>query len=306
MLSALLSAHPQLHVANDSLIYHQFGLAYYKRIAPPALAGLRKRARSLHARFSDGARIGLYRVPFERLPPGHAKIGPREFSIYKAKLLERYQVVDQDTELDERSWMQAYSEAVATLTYEALASEDGLTIKRMLDGFFGTVVDAKSGAKIRFGEKSPPHSFYAPWLGTLYPQAKVVTIIRNPIANIASMFLRYDERSTANLVKSTHRYMSFHHRKLDCLYDESGALVVRYEDLVENPDYILGRIYAYLNVDDSRIYKELVSNRRNYVSQSIDPKRVHGSTSILNDDHIRFIREKAAAIFDRYYPGHAA
>ena len=55
--------------------------------------------------------VDLYRVPFERLPPGYTKIGPREFSIYKAKLLERY-LESRDTPPERAKTLLEYAEEI--------------------------------------------------------------------------------------------------------------------------------------------------------------------------------------------------
>lgn len=300
MLSAMLSSHPHIYVANDSVIFQMFALSIFDR-HNPLVSKVIHANRSLLAKFSSQIRTDLYRIPFEGLPKADANLTKYEKEQFIARLLRRYRHKDDDTSLDEVSWLSTYENAITRRDLNAFYNEM-YSVRQVLTSVFEIIANEQLKNAQVFGEKSPTHSYLAPWLREIYPEAKFITLIRNPVTNVASMFSRYNSVDKHLLVRAVDRYMSYHHEKLDILYDPNESFVLRYEDIIADTDGKLAEIYRVLEIPNDKIYTDLASNRPNYTGSKVDSNRADKSRNVLDKVEVGYIKQRCRRILKKYYP----
>lgn len=110
-------------------------------------------------------------------------------------------------------------------------------------GLFGQPPDA-----IRFVEKSVEHAEFAALLKQLYPDAAFVHIVRNPYATLVSLrrhmsIAGYPMLGPALAALNNAYYFLYHNPRMI-----SDYLVVRYEDLLQQPEEVMRRIAAHIEI----------------------------------------------------------
>lgn len=106
-----------------------------------------------------------------------------------------------------------------------------------------------------FLEKTPRNYLVAREILKAFPDAKVIILVRNPLA-VAASILRTWGRGRWNLYK----YHEDLHESVDALVnliDTPGILTITYEQLIRAPDMVLRNICKYLELDfeDSMLRK---------------------------------------------------
>jgi len=116
---------------------------------------------------------------------------------------------------------------------------------------------AKSRGKIRICDDTPKHLYYLQAILDLFPKAKVIACVRDP-RDFLSSYKNYWRRST-----ESERIKSLYHPVITSLLWRSSAnalfrharncctdriLLVRYEDLVQNPTYEVKRICDFVGL----------------------------------------------------------
>ncbi|MBI65408.1 MAG: hypothetical protein CMG64_03865 [Candidatus Marinimicrobia bacterium] len=150
-----------------------------------------------------------------------------------------------------------------------------------------------------WGWKDPRNTFTVEFWFSLFPDAKIINIYRNPLAVSNSLLIRQNkliEKDKEKKIKLKNKIASllpiFHSSVLsstilndinDCLllykkYQDMDIknsnkysnqyLSVCYEDLILNSDVVLGRVFKYLNVDVDYFKLEKMKNKFN-------PKRIN-------------------------------
>jgi hypothetical protein len=109
---------------------------------------------------------------------------------------------------------------------------------------------AAQEGKPRWGEKTPEHMFYAEHIAKLFPRAKVIEMVRDPRAVVASM-----NRSVFKSSDSTRNAMYWRytattgHAAIARAMDPDRRMSVRYEDLVTEPERTLRAVCEFLEED---------------------------------------------------------
>jgi len=126
----------------------------------------------------------------------------------------------------------------ARIAAEAASWRDllGLTVAAYTAYKYGDT----SPAELTWCEKSPPHIFYEQHILSMYPQARLLYLVRDPRAVIAS--LKSCHWSTANIVTNAKVWCN----GVRQMREDDQRLIVRYEDLVEAPMDTLRHIAAFL------------------------------------------------------------
>ncbi len=118
--------------------------------------------------------------------------------------------------------------------------------------------------------KSPPHTCRIPTLLKLFPKAKFLHIVRNPMAvipstvNLWTSLYKQQGLQTANLaplqeeVFQTHRHVYQRLANTVGLIPKAQFHEVRYEDLVQNPITQLQEAYQHLNLGDFEKFKPIL------------------------------------------------
>lgn len=143
-------------------------------------------------------------------------------------------------------------------------------------------------------EKTPHNELYTQKLVQIFPQAKFIHILRNPLENIASLRKLDDYRgwqssalSHARDIKTLFRAAQ---KNLEALGNES-YLVVKYEELTSNPLGFLNKICMFLDISFEQTLLTPTENGKPAVSNSMfQSDRVKGR--ILNrGQNKRYLKE---------------
>ena len=109
-------------------------------------------------------------------------------------------------------------------------------------------------------EKSPPNLVRFRFLQSLFPEARFIGVLRHPVA-VAYATRKWSKTSVRSLLRhwvTAHETFGADRAHLDSL------LVVRYEDLVDEPDSTLARVFKFLDLETVPIPHDLdrASNER--------------------------------------------
>lgn len=120
------------------------------------------------------------------------------------------------------------------------------------------VVRARMTNKMRFGAKFPMHYSFAPQLLDWYPNCKLVHTTRNPKAVYASQAEKYLKPEQSRAAKTLVRLKQFVHINIQIswtarlhrsLQDLPNYRLVRYEDLVLEPESEIRQLCAFLEIN---------------------------------------------------------
>jgi len=107
----------------------------------------------------------------------------------------------------------------------------------------------KTGGKI-FIDKTPRYALIVPELQRFFPQAKFIFLLRNPVASFTSLMLSFVQKNqqivpefAPDLFEAPQKIMD----GIESLGD--AAIVVRYEDLVANPDTQVRKLCEQLDIE---------------------------------------------------------
>ncbi len=278
LLCALLSEHSQVFALNESFIFHIY-------------------ARSKGFRKLSNAWIYAVLSQLLHLPSAEYLVPAVEAKKYLAKLHDRYYL--SDVGQTQENWLTQYLDYLDPSPILSKAEKGELTLIEMFNTVYSQLVPSAHKNKIIFGEKTPYHLYLSPWICSLYPQTKIVTIIRNPIANIAAIYKRFpgeDLQTAINL------YLSYHDRRFNFLYEGNKSLVIRYEDLILSTEATLTNIYHYLNTETVKINREFnYYIKQGYVGNKIDVGRDLSLRQVFNEKQKLLIRDRCRPIFEKFY-----
>lgn len=130
--------------------------------------------------------------------------------------------------------------------------------------YFASIQNALAGeenidSNLRIVEKSVEHAEFAPLLGYLFPEAQFIHIVRNPFANVVSL-RKYKSRNFGypllDRLFSTLWNNYYHLYRNQQLFDDKRYHVLKYEDLVKDPESSLTKISEFLNISYESILEE--------------------------------------------------
>jgi hypothetical protein len=105
---------------------------------------------------------------------------------------------------------------------------------------------AKSRGKPHVGDKSPGHINFVTVIAELFPQAKFITSLRDPRAVVNSeLNAKWGARSVDQIARRWRRVVN-RHFELERALSSDRYLMLRYEDLIRQPEENLRRICAFL------------------------------------------------------------
>ena len=217
LFCALLSEHSEVCVLNDTFMYNVLNDLHTSRVKKAVRKTLAKVAH-------DSKLIAL--AESSQLPAIDTKVSPETVERFFSRLLERY------TRRKKDNWLVEYGEKLDPVPVVAVAEKNALTMQKLLEITYFQLLPENQRHKPALGEKTPIHSFLSQWLHVNYPQAKSITLIRHPVTNVAAIFKRRN-----NLDESIGTYLSYYEQS-DALLQQGETLLVRYEDLIDNPKTI--------------------------------------------------------------------
>jgi hypothetical protein len=160
---------------------------------------------------------------------------------------------------------------------------------------------AEQHGKQRWGEKTPLHTWHLEDMARVFPDARFVGIVRHPCASVASNLNRFGLRLGR---AGTHwkRYTAEIVRNAALLGDRFAIL--RYEDLVLEPEPLLRELLAWLDEpwsDQVLTHHAVQGGRtrafvegRNRRDDPIDATRVGKWTQTLRPEHRRWLEQRVS------------
>lgn len=110
---------------------------------------------------------------------------------------------------------------------------------------------AAQNSVARIGEKSPHHVRYLGLLGQRFPKARFVHMVRDPravAASFAKVQAQFGRRYVADVCRQWRDAIKAHRQHAELL-GSSRYKVVRYEELVRDPETVLRDLCAFLSLD---------------------------------------------------------
>ena len=100
-------------------------------------------------------------------------------------------------------------------------------------------------------EKTPANDYFAPWLFRLFPDAKLVQVVRDPRAVYASRRQRllHDSPSHSKAFRLVNEWNRSVSQRFTYKNSSARFLSVRYEDLVRDPRSVVEQVCAFIGVD---------------------------------------------------------
>jgi len=93
-------------------------------------------------------------------------------------------------------------------------------------------------------EKSPPNLIRMRFLHALFPAARFIVVVRHPIA-VSFATHKWSRTSIDSLVQ---HWLTAHEHLVEDSLEVRRVALVRYEDLLTNPEFELDRLFAFLSL----------------------------------------------------------
>lgn len=127
---------------------------------------------------------------------------------------------------------------------------------------------AKKNRRAVYGEKTPAHMLFLKDINAAFPGAKIIAIVRDGRDSVISNMKESWTRNNPYRLAAEWCYYNWHLKK--ARVDLKARLfVVKYEDLIEQPELVLRRLSEFLSVP---LEINLVHNRENREDGALVPK----------------------------------
>jgi len=167
---------------------------------------------------------------------------------------------------------------------------------------------AERHGKRRWGEKTPLHMWHVDDMARLFPDAQFIGVVRHPAGSIASNMRRFG----AKLRRATWHWRAYA-RELarHSMRHDDRFVLVRYEDLVREPEPVLRELLEWLGepwsdavlahhqVQGARGGKRVVEGRSR-VDDPVDPSRIDRWTRDLRGDHHEWLAQRVTRMAQFY------
>jgi hypothetical protein len=168
---------------------------------------------------------------------------------------------------------------------------------------------AESTGKPRWGDKRPMYSRYLDLVFTLFPDAQVINVTRDPRAAIAS--IRKLDWYGGQVVPSLELWMRSVHSvdpwRTRLFGDQ--LIDVRYEDLVVDPATVLRNLTDFLVASPDAIsamldyhdhVDEVATHYHGRLNEPVNPTRIDAWTRVLEPGEVAMIERVAGKLMDRF------
>ncbi len=144
-------------------------------------------------------------------------------------------------------------------------------------------------------EKTPGHAKHIDEIRSFHPNAKFIGIVRHPVESVSSMRamrpVRVDDYRLKyiNPLADLTRHWARHADGLLAHAGEDYLLIIRYEDLIEDPTNVVQKVCNYLNID-SEVNMLLSFGRaaERLVTESVSPWKRQNLSSSLHDNRMKW------------------
>jgi sulfotransferase family protein len=179
-------------------------------------------------------------------------------------------------------------------------------LRRFYDRIFSR--HAEQQGKERWGDKTPYHTFHVDDMARVFPDAQFVAIVRHPGGCVASNMNRWGQtiRQTTDHYRRYNREIA----RVAAAYPDRFA-VLRYEDLVLQPEAVLRELLTYLGEDwsDNVLQHHTVQaarggrrkvEGRSLVDDPIDVARISKWTKTMEPRHRETLRRRLTKLGEFY------
>lgn len=125
------------------------------------------------------------------------------------------------------------------------------SLVRLIDIVYTTYAAQKFPAATMWGDQSPLHTLFLPWIQPIFPKAKYLHLLRDGRDVVASAV---EKEGPANLAPATYRWA----KSIECVaklrndLGDNQLLEIRYEDLVMHPEQTLQSVSNYAGISYSQ------------------------------------------------------
>ncbi len=144
----------------------------------------------------------------------------------------------------------------------SLLPENHRCFARILDIYLETYAQKHFPGAIIWGDQSPLHTFFQPWILPAFPHARYLHLLRDGRDVIASFQNNLGENFSLEEATTRWKKSIQISRRLRQHLPDTQFLEICYEDLVQQPELTLGKVASYLGIDyrsEMLIYWQLSS-----------------------------------------------
>ncbi len=130
-----------------------------------------------------------------------------------------------------------------------------------------------------FVEKSPPNIVRARFLQKLFPGSKFIFILRHPLA-VSYATRKWSHTSIHSLLEHYHLAYEIMQRDIQAL---GSAYILRYEELVAEPQEVINEIFGYLKLEHIKINHSVKRGINNQYFEMWERDRQNSTEQNLNE-----------------------
>jgi hypothetical protein len=149
-------------------------------------------------------------------------------------------------------------------------------------------------------EKSVDHMEHAFWLRSLFPEARFIFVVRDPYANLASFrrFVAKGSRFPSLIQPLRTLEFAFHFASL---YRDSlpGCRLVRYEDLVSDPEGIMSDLATFMGIPWHPLLLEPTTLGRSWAGNSSTGRSFKGVAPVGKGEERKDVRPVESLLIGR-------
>lgn len=128
---------------------------------------------------------------------------------------------------------------------------------------------------LRWVEKTPYNEDFAEDIFSWWPDAKCIHIVRDPRDNFSSYRRKQPDWSPISFARSWRQSTQWGWKNQQ-RYGDRRYLLIRYEDLVEEPEQTIGEIIKFLGIEDDPILRRPTRNGKPWGGNSMFGERYEG------------------------------
>ncbi len=149
---------------------------------------------------------------------------------------------------------------------------------KIIDCIYRNHAEIQGKDKCLWGDKTPYLMYHLDWLRLVFPNARYIHLVRDGRAVTHSMMTKqnYTMQKASTRWKDSIRMFDMHLAHVD----SGKCLQIRYEDLIEDPEFILKKVCSFLSV---KFKKEMVSELPQKMGDNLLPHHENSNKSINKD-----------------------
>lgn len=287
LLSAILSESEDVFVLNDARMFQGYVTSRPGRMTWRALERL----------------TGNY--PSFLLPSSQGQVSRKAVTRFLTRLEEIYlspSGIDREAE-----FRKYYYDRIANWNIEEKMENGRIPLIELFDLLYERLMPDEYRNRRYCGAKTPVEVRLFPWLRGVYPEHKAICIIRHPVTNVAAMYKRSMARKRIRVFESPfdvalRRYLTLTNLVAEIGKTYRNARLVKYEDLLENPDGVVQNLLEFLGADPvGEVGQFKYYIRSDYIGNTVDPERDRQLMDVLSAKETAAVRHSCQNIIGQFY-----